>query len=535
MATIGSLRFVDGGEYREGILGEITNINPIFATGEADRSVSKLVFRGLLGSDSKGNLYNEMADNWTVDERGVTYTFKIKKDLKWHDGAPFTSQDVVFTFNSIQNIDVKSPLIASWQGVTITAPDSETVIFELSSALATFPQSLTIGIIPKHLFETLPAERFRSSPLNVAKAVGTGPFRLSSVVPRSGSESQKRLSLRPFDGYNGGEPKLDLLIIDTYDTETALLNGYLNNEVLAISGLSSTFVKESIDSGRLSGKDIIDSSSLQVGVYVFMKNTGSLFSDPVVRQALALATSLSELSAIFADPIVPVDGPLLRGQVGYDPKFSQERSNTDKAASILDKAGYLVGADGIRAKNDKKLQFRLMVQEEADYPRVASNLVKQWSKIGVIAEIDQSPAEVVSTAIVRHAYEDAILFGIGIGGDPDVYAFWHSKEASEGGLNLSEYKSAAADSALEAGRSRLNVATRVIKYKSLLENWQKDNPAIALYQPDYIYIRNKKLPDLKQAGTLRLAIDFGMFICGKLTKRLLIKSKNSISVVSINC
>ncbi|HMH30960.1 MAG TPA: ABC transporter substrate-binding protein, partial [Methylomirabilota bacterium] len=130
-----ALRTVPGGIYNEGVEGRFTNANPLFATSNADNTVSRLVFAGLLKYGSDGKLAGDLAKDYQVDERGITYTVHLKKGLKWQDGQPLTSADVLYTYQMIQNPDVRSPLQGGWQGIKVSAPDAGTVVFELPGPL----------------------------------------------------------------------------------------------------------------------------------------------------------------------------------------------------------------------------------------------------------------------------------------------------------------------------------------------------------------------------------------------------------------
>ena len=141
---------VPGGIYNEGVLGTFTNANPIYATGNADSTVSKLIFAGLLKYNDKNQLVGELAKDITTDANGIIYTIHLKPNLTWQDGKPLTSADVLYTYQTIQNPDAQSPLQSSWQGIKVTASDAQTIIFKLPNPLAAFPHNLTNGIIPKH-------------------------------------------------------------------------------------------------------------------------------------------------------------------------------------------------------------------------------------------------------------------------------------------------------------------------------------------------------------------------------------------------
>ena len=171
-----TLRTVPGGIYNEGVLGTFTTANPIYATSDADLTVSRLVFASLFQYDANGKLAPELASSYSVNAHGNEYVVHLKPNLTWQDGKPLTSSDVVFTYHKIQDPDAKSPLQNDWQGINVSAPDPLTVVFHLPDALASFPYNLTNGIVPEHLLASVSAPDLRSSDFNTLHPVGSGPF-----------------------------------------------------------------------------------------------------------------------------------------------------------------------------------------------------------------------------------------------------------------------------------------------------------------------------------------------------------------------
>jgi peptide/nickel transport system substrate-binding protein len=144
----------------------------------------------------------------------------------------------------------------------------------------------------------------------------------------------------------------------------------------------------------------------------------------------------------------------------------------------------------MRVKEGKKLEISLVTQNTYEYSQVASELQRQWEKMGIALKVDLvNEQDLQQNHIAPHQY-DILLYGVSLGTDPDVYAYWHSREAGLGGFNLSEYKNTAVDTSLEGGRTRSDATQRAIKYRGFLEAWRKDIPAIALYQPSFDYIQS---------------------------------------------
>lgn len=482
-----SLQPVPGGTFTEGILGSFTNANPIYATGPVDSAVSHLIFASLLKYDSNNQLVSDLADSWSLDTKETTYTVKLKNNLHWQDGAPLTADDVVFTYRTIQDPDAKSPLLASWQGIKIDAKDESTVVFTLPNALSSFPHSLTSGIIPSHILSSTPAAQMRATRFNTVSPVGAGPFKWNAIElsTEQATDRQGRIGLTPNDKYHEGEPKLAKYIIRFYANEKQMLTSFENHELTAMSGIESlpdTFKTDvSIRQYNI---------PLTAQVMVFFRNSQEILSDVKVRQALVQAVDQNNLLEDLGFPVIASREPFLPDQPGYNPAITQLGYDTTKAGELLTQAGWVPGSDGIRVKNGKQLNFKLYSQSTSEYAYVTQKLQADWQKIGVKVDVMLQPDSDLQNTVAYHAY-DALLYGISLGPDPDAYAYWGSTQADQRAanrVNFSEYKSTTADKALEGGRTRVDPALRTLKYKPFLEAWRNDAPALALYQPRYLYV-----------------------------------------------
>jgi peptide/nickel transport system substrate-binding protein len=158
---------------------------------------------------------------------------------------------------------------------------------------------------------------------------------------------------------------------------------------------------------------------------------------------------------------------------------------------LLTQDGWVLGKNGIRTKSGQQLSFTLTATNNPEYDSVSQQLINQWKKIGVSVQLESQSTESFTTTLSSHNYE-AVLYGISIGVDPDVFVYWDSSQSDprSAGLNFSEFNNPVADEALESGRTRLDPALRVIKYQPLLQVWQQEAPALGLYQPRLLYITN---------------------------------------------
>lgn len=490
-----TLQYVSGGTYSEGVIGSYTNANPLYATGSADAAVSRLVFAGLLKYDNAGNLSGDLAQSWTANERGTVYTVVLRPGLTWQDGAALTADDVVFTYHLIQNPDAHSPLANSWQNIKIAATDARTVTFTLPGALSSFPHSLTTGLVPQHILKDVAAGSLRSDPFNTTTPIGAGPFRLNAVQVSGDTPTnrQEQISLVPFDKYHAGRPKLDQFVVHAFRSQDEMLASYETHDLTAIAGGSVV----PTDDRAVKGQEVNNMITAAANM-VFFKTSQGVLADKAVRQALVTAADPAAIIKQLGYQTPLVNQPFLQGQVSSESGLTQQTGNLAKAKAALDAAGWTEGKGGVRSKDKTKLAFSLYAQDTPEDRVVVEALRRQWQAAGANVSIELQDAPTLQDTITFHNY-DALLYGITIGRDPDVFPYWHSSQAdvrSANRLNFSEYKSSTADAALEAGRARTDASVRSVKYKPFLQAWLDDAPALGLYQPRYIYVSNTHIEGL---------------------------------------
>lgn len=496
-----------GGSYIEGQLGSFTNANPMYAATDVDKTVSELVFSGLLKYDQDNDLVGDIATGYKVNNTATVYTLKLREDVYWHDGKQLTSKDVAFTFNSIQLADAKSPLRSQWQKVKIQTKGKFTVIFTLPHSLASFPHSLTTGIVPEHLLNNIPASRLRSVEFNTVSPVGTGPFRWRTIEVEGNNPDtrQERIGLARNDNYYNGAPMLERFVVRAFNNIEELKRSFSNGELTAVSGLET--IDDDLRPAVKNNYDI----PLMAQVSVFLNNSNQLLSNTKLRQALVYATDTDKIIKNLDHTVVKSDSILLKKHLGYNPKINQLEFNKAKANKILDQSGWKkTDTDGIRTNGKKQLSLTLYSKDTKDYSLIASMLQQQWRDVGVKLDVKLQSSEDLESVIAFHNY-DILLYGISLGNDPDIYAYWHSSQAdvsSGSRLNLSEYKSTTVDQALEGGRSRSDPKIRAIKYQPMLSSYRDDAPAISLYQPGLLYLTSR---DVYNFNPSIIAVPTGRF------------------------
>ncbi len=485
-------KYISGGAFSLGVKGLFTNANPIYATSTVDSLVSHMLFAGLFKYDSHNNLVGDLASSYSVDSTGRVYTIKLKPNLSWQDGKPITSADVAFTYRLIEDPNSQSPYASSFANVLISTPNSSTVVFTLPDILAPFIYSLTIGILPQHVLSSIPSVDMRSVLFNTSNPIGSGPFMWQGIEETGNdpTNAETQINFIPNPRYYAGPPQLSEFILKSYPTQSDVATAFNKNQIFAAIGLDNT---SSIGLGYKSYSFIYTA-----GTYVFLKTSSGVLSDQNVRKALLEATNQNSVMTSLGYPTLEVTEPLLIGQLAFQRDYRQYGYNLADANNVLTKDGYIMSKDGYRYKGSQPLAFNLTV---LNTDAALANLIKsQWRAVGANVTIVAQDPNSFDLTLRYHQY-DALINTISIGVDPDVFVYWDSSQLSSqpiGNLNFSEFNNSSANESIEEGRTRLDPALRVIKYRQFLQAWHDQVPAIGLYQPRLLLISHSKINNLNE-------------------------------------
>lgn len=484
----------EGGVYTEGVFGALDNLNPLYASTPAERSASRLLFANLLTYDDKNDLVGELAEHWQADSAGRVYTLQLRANAKWQDGLPITADDVVFTFNLIKDADTRSALYAGWRNIGVEKVDNVTVRFTLPVSYAAFTSSLVVGILPQHILKDVHPSEMRTAPYNRSPTVASGPFQFQDLSNIDAKKTHYLLRMTANQKYMLGAPKLTGFQLHAYKDSENMPQAFNSQEIASFSDASLTQIGALGNNSNLTRID----TPLFNGVYAFLKTDSPYLGDLKVRQALQFATNQGSILKLFNNKVQDLRGPLLPGQLGYRPEVGQPGYDLEHAKQLLDAAGWSLGPNGKRQKDGQPLRLRVVTVNSGNYPTIAEEVMRQWAQLGV--EFDSlvvKPEDVQQNVIIPRAY-DVLVYEVAIGRDPDVYAYWHSSQATALGLNLSDYKSAKVDDELDSARTRLDPALREAKYRLFAQQWATDAPAIGLYRPALTYIQNKNVVTFTQ-------------------------------------
>ena len=492
-----------GGVYVEGVIGNISTLNPLLAASEPEQAVSRLLFSSLYNYDVTGALHTDLAESMTVKDDKV-YTIKLRNAV-WHDGKKLTAEDVVYTINLIKNPQVRSPLRVNWLDISARAIDDSTVEFMLPAVYAGFSHALTFPVIPKHILQSVSPSSMREADFS-SNPVGSGPFAVKRVQTSESTSSTDVVRMEPNTKYYGAVSTLSRLELRAYGNESLLVKAVNSGEVSAASGLSLS-AADNIKSKQYSTKHWL----LNKGVYLLMNNRSQTLQDARVRQALRYATDTSSIRATVGDNVARLDTPILQSQIAQKLPAAPDY-NLDKAKALLKEAGWTYNQGQWKGKDGRPLAVAVTTSSGRDeYKKIVDVLKQQWSKLGVDVQLREIDTSSTTTSFVQSVLQprdyDALLYELELGADPDVFAYWHSSQASASGYNFANYSNRTVDNDLVGGRSRTNSALRAAKYIQFVNQWLNDAPAIGLYQSVGSYVLNNGASIVEPRGSLNTMND----------------------------
>jgi peptide/nickel transport system substrate-binding protein len=481
-----------GGVYTEAVVGTPRAINPLLSFGsDLDRDLTGLIFQGLVALDERGEPAPALAESWEISPDQKDITFRLRRGVRWHDGAPFSAADVVFTVGVLQSdafAESGQPastfLSQLWRNVSVEQVDPYMVRFRLQQPLASFLAETTIGILPSHLWNRVPVAELSQSLLNL-QPVGTGPWRLANLTALSA-----RLEPNPYA--TGPAPFLEAMEFRFFPDYASAFSAFQAGEVDGVSRV----LPQDIAAAQASDDMVVLTAPLAGStlVYLNLDNPDVPFlADAQVRQALYLALDPSKLiDRVLNGQGIPADGPFMPGAWAHTPG-QRPVSDPERAVEILAAAGWTdSNRDGVRDREGVDLAFELLGDNEA----LLQELAEQWRQVGVLAR-----PRLVNLASLAADYLSPRTFQAAVthwqlSGDPDPYPLWHSTQ-SDNGQNYTGWSNEQADLLMEEGRSTNDPGRRIQLYSEFQRIFAEELPALPLFNDVYAYGVSDKVKDVE--------------------------------------
>lgn len=507
-----------GGTFVTMINGDPTSLNGIIGNDGNSLPIICLSQNPLtLGGENWGSVVEgDLATSWDVSEDGREWIFHLREDVVWHDGEPFTADDVLFTFQAIQDPEVQGGgfhdrFMQGGEPIPFEKVDDYTVKAILKDPVAPFVTNITVPIIPEHALE---GQDINTAEFN-ERPIGTGPFKV--VEWRSGES----VTLEANPDFYRGKPYLDRWVIRIIPSADARVLALQTGEV---------------DFGSIRGKDVpkfLDNPKFTVKTrfrdlsrHLALNNARPFFEDKQVRQALmyaldrqAIIDAAEQGYAEVADS--PFNRPVFVYQEGDLPQY---KFDLDKARELLTEAGWADSdGDGILDKDGVDFSITLNHWTGWDFMADVAPLIQAWwGELGIEVSIQAiDPAtyveQIYRTTDIEKPY-DALLSGWGLfGPEPDHYAAYYAPETQ--GASFFNYYSEEIEALMDRGRVTVDEAERQEIYEEAERILWEELPILPLYYPETTYVVNNRV-NIEEA-----ALDANRFPPFRFPEKVYIQAK----------
>jgi peptide/nickel transport system substrate-binding protein len=480
-----------GDAYVDGSIGDASMLNPILSSDSASNDINGLVYNGLVKYDKNIRLVGELAESWTISQGGLIITFHLRKNVKWHDGEPFTSKDVLFTYQKLRDPKTRTPFISDFELIeSVTAPDLWTVRVVYKKLFSPGLESWGIGMIPEHIYKegdinTHPANR---------KPIGTGMYKFKEW------KTAQYLVLEANPDYFEGRPYLDRYIYRIIPDQSVQFLEMRNQTIDTLTLTPDQF--KAYDS-IFEHHHRFRYPAFQY-VYMGFNLKNPLFKDVRIRRALAYAIDRTTLvNGLQLGLGQPITGPFPITAWAYNPNVPQLPYNPQKALALLIEAGWQPDNDGTLRKDGKPFSFTLISNQGNKMRELAAQVIQQQlNQIGIDVKI-----RILEWSTFIHQYVDkrnfdAVILGWNLARDPDNYVMWHSSQQKEGQYNFVGYSNPQVDRLLDEGRETFDQKKRQAIYWKIHAQIAADLPYIFLYSPDSLLAIHKRFqgPEVAPAG-----------------------------------
>ncbi len=469
-----------GGVFREGVEGTPLYINPVICNyNEIDRTLCRLLYRGLMRFNQHGEPELDLAESLEISQDGLTYTFALRPDLRWHDGRQLTARDAQFTFEVLQDSDFpgEAALSAAARLASVEAVEEYTLVFRLEQPFAPFLDLTTIGLLPRHIYSLIPVAELFDQP-STQNIVGNGPFE----VTHRDSDS---IRLVPFANQEYRTPYISTLELHFFSHTADLYSAFARGE---IEGLSTDVAQNLEVLPNREELRIFFSEESDLVLVLFNHHSESLptLGEVQVREALVKGVNRTQVLAespqgwgVVAHSPVPVNS------WAHKPDVTQIQFDALRAVQLLENSGWRDrDGNGIRERDGQPFQLVLHTSEDELLSSYGASIASYWRDLGIETEVVTLPFGMLVEEHLRPGDFHAALIRISdLEGDPDPFRFWHSSQE----LNYGGWTNPFADQLMTQARITLDRGARRQLYYQFQDIFAADIPAMTLSYPVYAY------------------------------------------------
>lgn len=457
--------------------GEASNLIPLLASDSASHDAAARIFSGLVRYNPSLELEGDLAGSWEVLDGGLTIIFHLREGVRWHDGAPFTSADVDFTFRKLTDPDLPTPYGGDFEKIErLETPDARTVRVTYKEPFSPGLASWTMAILPKHLLEheDLMTTRFARAP------IGTGPYRFGRWV------SGERIELYANPDYYEGRPRIDRLVIRVVpDAATAFLE--LHQESVDMTSLTPLQYTRLTDSAFFAQKYRKFRYPSFGYTFAAFNLTSPFFEDVRVRRALDSAVDRKEvIDGVLLGLGREVTGPFSPDSWAYNADAAPSVFDPEAARRALEEAGWKdADGDGVREKDGRRFEFTIVTNQGViQRQMIAEILQRRFADVGVKMNIKIIEWGSFLKDVIDARKFDMVLLAWGLSRDPDPFDIWHSSKQGPGAFNFIGYSNLEADRLMIEGRKTFDRGERQRIYRRIHELIAADRPYLFLYVAD---------------------------------------------------
>jgi peptide/nickel transport system substrate-binding protein len=506
---------IDTVTLHEAIVGGcIKKLNPLLiGYNQADRDVTSLIFEGLTTTDVRGAAAPALAESMpSVSADGIVYGVKLRHDVLWQDGLPFTSADVLFTIRMMQDPAFPGPtdLRNFWQTVAVDAIDEHTVRFKLAEPLAAFTDYLRIGILPEHALQGTPASKLMTHPFNLSP-IGTGPYQFDELVGNGSQMTGVKLRLAATyrqrrEGTDGFA--LQQIVFHCQPSFNDAIAAFQRGEVNAVSELPADTVQQV----EALTQFIVYSAyrpAFGAVVYNWQRPETGYFRDPRMRQALAKSVDRAALvkkhlggrALPAVSPILPSSWAFAAGTVcpTFDPAQPEAARTPLSQVQILptplqDLTGGEAGTTDPNVPTPTPAntpvpvyRFQLLVNNDQALAGMAQDIMNSWRAIGLNVDVVVVDSITFKERLAAGNFDAALVeLNLAPSADPDPYTLWRQIPAN-GGLNFGGMNERRLSELVEQARLEVNGVHRAELYREFQQLFCERAAALLLYYPGYFY------------------------------------------------
>jgi peptide/nickel transport system substrate-binding protein len=465
----------------EGSIGDASNLIPILSTDSTSHDIASLIYNGLVKYDKDLHLVGDLAESWDISKDGLVITFHLKKGITWHDGQPFTAEDVLYTYQV--TVDPKTPTAYAGEFLKVKKAevlDSYTFRVTYDKPFAPALTSWGSPILPKHL---LAKGNITTSSL-AQHPIGTGPYFFKEWV------TGQKIILVSNPDYFEGRPYIDGYIMRIIpDMATMFLELRANG--IDRMGLTPLQYKRQTEN-NLFRKNFNKYRFLSFSyTYLGYNLKRPMFTDKRVRQAISYAINKDEIiDGILLGLGKPATGPYKPGTWPYNQNVKTYSYNPQKAKELLAQAGWKdYNGDSLIEKDGQSFVFEIITNQGNEVRQKCAEIIqKRLAEIGITVKIRILEWAAFVNDFISKKKFDATILGWTIPLDPDIYDVWHSSKTGPDELNFISYKNKEVDMLIEKGRSTFDQEERKKCYNLIQEILAEEQPYTFLYVPDALPI-----------------------------------------------